>query len=73
MDPAAGEDALNLTRAQRVAVQQSLSRIGHDVGSADGSFGPVTRRAIADWQQSSGQRPTGYLTKEQLSALSRPE
>jgi hypothetical protein len=73
VDPAAAEKALDLTRAQRVAVQQSLSRAGHGVGSADGSFGPVTRRAIADWQRISGHAPTGYLTEEQLTALSRPE
>jgi hypothetical protein len=73
MGPAGVEEALGLTRAKRVAVQEGLSRIGYDIGRPDGSFGPVTRKAIASWQQASKRAPTGYLTEEQLAALTRTE
>lgn len=69
--PAAAEEALGLTRSQRVAVQQALDRIGYDLGVPDGAFGPMTRKAIASWQQASKQQPTGYLTAEQLATLTR--
>ncbi|HMR34001.1 MAG TPA: peptidoglycan-binding protein [Geminicoccaceae bacterium] len=71
--PAAAEEAMGLTREQRMAVQQALGRIGYDLGRPDGAFGPMTRKAIASWQQASNQDPTGYLTPDQLAKLSRVE
>lgn len=67
--PQAGEDALALTREQRIRVQEGLARIGYDIGRPDGSFGPVTRRALMSWQQMRREEATGYLTAEQLGVL----
>lgn len=67
--PQAGEDALAPTREQRIRVQEALARIGYDIGRPDGSFGPVTRRALMSWQQMRREEATGYLTAEQLGVL----
>ena len=67
--PRAGEDALALTREQRIRVQEGLARIGYDIGRPDGSFGPVTRRALMSWQQMRREEATGYLTALQLGVL----
>ncbi len=69
--PASVEEGLGLSRSQRIAVQEALSRIGYQLGVADGAFGPMTRKAISAWQQASRQTPTGYLTAEQAAMLSR--
>ncbi|MGI3168301.1 caspase family protein [Pseudooceanicola sp. C21-150M6] len=37
----------DLTRDQRMLVQEALNMMGHDVGAIDGAFGPQTRRAIS--------------------------
>ena len=71
--PAAMEEALGLSRTQRIAVQQALGRIGYDLGQPDGAFGPMTRKAIAGWQRASRQEPTGYLTAEQAATLTKIE
>lgn len=66
---AQGELALNLTREDRVAVQQALVQAGHDTRGVDGTFGSGTRRAVRDWQTARGEAATGYLTGAQYSAL----
>ncbi|SDL69492.1 peptidoglycan-binding domain-containing protein [Paracoccus chinensis] len=63
------ELALNLTREDRVAVQQALVQAGHDTRGVDGTFGSGTRRAIRDWQTARNEAATGYLTGAQYSAL----
>jgi membrane-bound lytic murein transglycosylase B len=47
-------DANGLHQKDRVAMQQRLTRMGYDTGSVDGVFGPMTRAAIAGFQQSRG-------------------
>ena len=59
--PESVEEALGLTRAQRVLVQRGLTALGFDVGAADGIFGPRTRAGISTWQTSHGEATTGYL------------
>ena len=71
--PAAMEEALGLSRTQRIAVQRTLGRIGYDLGQPDGAFGPMTRKAIAGWQRATRQEPTGYLTAEQAATLAEIE
>jgi len=50
-------------------LQARLTRLGFDTDGADGIAGPHTFRAIARYQQSLGQRPTGLLTSRQIDRL----
>ncbi|GEK66575.1 peptidoglycan-binding protein [Paracoccus denitrificans] len=63
------ENRLNLSRANRVAVQRRLNALGYSTGGADGIFGSRTRSAIRGWQQRNGYAVTGYLTSAQVGAL----
>ena len=65
------EQALALARAEKVAVQRNLRRLGFPPGQADGVFGPRTRKAIRRWQSVAGTAATGFLDRAQLSRLSR--
>jgi len=58
-----------LTREERVRIQRGLAALGFDTGPPDGMFGPRTRSAIWEWQQSKGLEATGYLTREEADAL----
>jgi putative peptidoglycan binding protein len=51
------------------AVQERLARQGYYRGNIDGVYGPQTRRAIARYQNTHGQRATGELTANTLQAL----
>ena len=53
------EASLALDRSTRRLIQQGLRNEGFDPGMPDGLFGPRTRAAIRDWQQSRGTSPTG--------------
>ncbi len=64
------EDALALTRAGRLAIQEGLSITGFDPKGIDGVFGAGSRTAITDWQRRYGHAATGYLTREQIVQLS---
>ena len=68
-DPAAGEAALALDRPTRRLIQQELRNEGFDPGTPDGLFGPRSRAAIRDWQQSRGASPTGYLSGAEAELL----
>ena len=67
--PASLEEALGLTRTQRVMVQRGLKALGFDVGAADGIFGVRTRAGIGEWRSSRGEPPTRYLDAEALETL----
>ena len=58
-----------LTREERMQVQQGLVALGFDAGPADGMFGPRTRSAIWEWQQAKGLETTGYLTRDEAGVL----
>jgi len=78
---ATDEEALNLTREDRIEIQQMLSNLGFETGTPDGVFGPATRRAIAGFLGLVGssdassliQNPvapaSGYLSAPTLSLL----
>ncbi len=68
-DPAASEATLALDRPTRRLIQQGLRNEGFDPGTPDGLFGPRTRAAIRDWQQSRGASPTGYLNGAEAELL----
>lgn len=58
-----------LTREQRMQIQEALASLGHYRGGIDAAFGPGTRRAITAWQTATGGTPTGYLNREQANRL----
>ena len=60
-----------LTRDQRLAVQQRLNALGYTTGGIDGSFGPGTRRAIGLWQRDRGYAQTGLLTRAEADEILR--
>ena len=68
-DPAASEAGLDLDRSTRRLIQQGLRNEGFDPGMPDGLFGPRTRAAIREWQQSRGASPTGYVTGAEAELL----
>ena len=63
------EDALNLTRDARRAIQRNLTVLDFDTRGVDGIFGPGTRNAIRNWQQENGYAQTSYLTTAQIDRL----
>ena len=68
-DSSAIEASLALDRSTRRLIQQGLRNEGFDPGTPDGLFGPRTRAAIRDWQQSRGAPPTGYLNGAEAELL----
>ena len=63
------EDALDLTRAQRRAVQENLTLLGYNTRGVDGIFGNGSRTAIGNWQGDNGMAETGFLTARQISDI----
>lgn len=63
------ESLLELTRSERVDLQRRLTRLGYETLRTDGTFGPGTRRAIAEWQADGGEPATGYLTADQVRLI----
>jgi peptidoglycan hydrolase-like protein with peptidoglycan-binding domain len=59
----------DLTREDREELQVALKWEGFYNSVIDASFGPGTRRAMADWQQANGYEPTGVLTTLQRREL----
>lgn len=66
------EDALALTRNDRRAVQSQLTLLNYNTRGVDGIFGPGSRGAITNWQQSNGFPQTSYLSREQINLLDAP-
>jgi peptidoglycan hydrolase-like protein with peptidoglycan-binding domain len=70
VDPAkAAEDVLELSRADRRAVQRDLTVLGYNTRGIDGVFGRGTRGAIRSYQQDQGLATTGYLSRTLLRRL----
>ena len=68
-DASAVEASLPLDRSTRRLIQRGLRNEGFNPGTPDGLFGPRTRAAIRDWQQSRGASPTGYLNRAEAELL----
>jgi type IV secretory pathway VirB10-like protein len=62
-------DEEKMSAANRRQVQEALPRRGYYDGPVDGIFGPMTRAAIRRFQDSIGERNTGYLTAAEASRL----
>jgi membrane-bound lytic murein transglycosylase B len=72
--PPADQEALS--RDDIVQLQKNLAAAGYGSGTADGIFGPATRRALSQFQKSVGLIADGFpdpVTLEQLAATARLE
>lgn len=69
--PRGVEEALGLSFRQRRAIQENLSLLGYDPRGIDGRFGPGSRHAIMEWQETNDLARTGYLDAEQITKLER--
>ncbi|MDU8911358.1 peptidoglycan-binding domain-containing protein [Aestuariicoccus sp. MJ-SS9] len=65
------EEALDLSRDARRAIQRDLSLLGYDTRGIDGIFGNGTRAAIGKWQATNGHGETTYLNRAQIDQLDR--
>jgi peptidoglycan hydrolase-like protein with peptidoglycan-binding domain len=63
------EADLGLTRNARRDIQRDLTLLDYSTRGVDGIFGPGSRRAIRNWQQSNGFAQTSYLTTEQINRI----
>jgi len=59
----------NLTRAERILLQEALQWGGYYTAAIDGAIGPGTRRAMGAWQGAKGYEATGILTTRQREEL----
>lgn len=62
-----GDRALAL--AERIELQERLTKAGFDTGGADGKIGPKTLGAVRAFQRSVGMVPDGYASLEILNRL----
>jgi N-acetylmuramoyl-L-alanine amidase len=53
------------------ALQRKLNALGFDAGKEDGLFGPLTDRAVRDFQRNVGEDPDGIVGIETISTLER--
>jgi peptidoglycan hydrolase-like protein with peptidoglycan-binding domain len=58
-----------LSREERMALQEALAWYGAYTGKIDGSFGRGTRASIAAWQAAAGFEETGVLSTDQRGIL----
>ncbi len=52
-----------------VQAQSQLANLGYYSGAVDGSYGPLTCRAVAQYQADNGLRVTGRLDRATLKSL----
>lgn len=53
------------------ALQRKLNSLGFDAGKEDGLFGPLTNRAVREFQRNVGEEPDGIVGIETISTLER--
>lgn len=64
----AGGD-LSADRSVVIDLQQRLTKLGYDVGPADGRMGPKTRAAVRSYQKKTGVAPDGRLTASLMDRI----
>lgn len=64
-------DAAALAKVQVPGVQVALYRHGYYKGAIDGITGPLTKRAIRDFQRSKGLEPDGVVGRRTRAAFGR--
>jgi hypothetical protein len=52
-------------------LQRALERAGYPVGTIDGTYGPATENAVAQFQRSANLAPDGIAGTQTLAALNR--
>ena len=62
-------DERELSRTEKIEMQQRLIARGYDTGATDGVIGPNTTQAIRGFQVSQGMTPDGYATTALLLKL----
>ncbi|MEM9147725.1 MAG: peptidoglycan-binding protein [Pseudomonadota bacterium] len=65
------ERSLDLSQADRAAVERRLGRLNYNPGKPDGVFNKRTRQAISGFQRDHGLRVTGFLDRRALVVLVR--
>lgn len=66
----AREHYATLTPEQRIVdVQTRLSELRYETGPVDGKMGPLTRRAIKEFQAANGLTPDGLISEELYTRL----
>lgn len=63
------EQALDLSRDARRSIQRNLTLLGFNTRGVDGIFGRGTRSAVAAWQTDRRLTATGFLNRDQITAL----
>ncbi len=63
------EEGLSLNRTARREIQTNLTLLNYNTRGVDGIFGPGSRGAILNWQQSNGFPQSSYLTRDQINLL----
>ena len=58
-----------LSRTEKIELQERLIARGYDTGSTDGVIGPNTIQAIRAYQARAGLTPDGFATASLLSGL----
>ena len=58
-----------LSRTEKIALQEKLIARGYATGATDGVIGPDTTNAIRAYQRSIGMVPDGYASVELLQRL----
>ena len=58
-----------LSRDERMTLQEALTWYGFYTSGIDGAFGQGTRTSMSAWQEASGFEPTGVLTTRQRATL----
>ncbi len=58
-----------LYRSDVLALQNTLQKLGFDIGKADGLAGFKTRRSIGIWQEKHGQKPTCFPSQQLVKSV----
>jgi uncharacterized caspase-like protein len=65
----AQEQMLGLTQPDVIKVQTALNLMGYNLGTADGNFGPRSRKALKTFQQAKRVKGTGYLNEATIATI----
>ncbi|MEM9268013.1 MAG: peptidoglycan-binding domain-containing protein, partial [Pseudomonadota bacterium] len=63
------ERSLGLNTASLALIEQRFRMLRYDIGAVDGKLDAQARKAIQDFQERQGIKPTGYLSSSTLQQL----